>query len=149
MELYRSSYKKNFLEISQNSQENRIRICVRIFFLVKLHLWACKFIKKETGTGAFLWVLQNSYEHLFLQKNSGRLLLNFTLKQSSHPEVFIGNGILKICSEFTGEQPFRRVVLIKFQSNVIEIILRHGCSPVNLLHIFRKPFSKNTSERLV
>ena len=26
--------------------------------------------------------------------------------------------------------------------NFIEIALRHGCSPVNLLHIFRTPFSK-------
>ena len=31
------------------------------------------------------------------------------------------------------------------QSNFIEITVRHGCSPVNLLHIFRTPFSKNTS----
>ena len=29
-------------------------------------------------------------------------------------------------------------------SNFIEITLRHGCSPVNLLHIFRTPFLKNT-----
>ena len=27
----------------------------------------------------------------------------------------------------------------------IEIALQHGCSPVNLLHIFRTPFSRNTS----
>ena len=27
----------------------------------------------------------------------------------------------------------------------IEITLRHGCPPVNLLHIFRTPFFKNTS----
>ena len=27
----------------------------------------------------------------------------------------------------------------------IEIALRHDCFPVNLLHIFRTPFSKNTS----
>ena len=33
--------------------------------------------------------------------------------------------------------------------NFIEIALRHGCSPVNLLHIFRTPFLKNTSERLL
>ena len=26
---------------------------------------------------------------------------------------------------------------------------RHGCSPVNLLYIFRKPFSKNTSGQLL
>ena len=31
------------------------------------------------------------------------------------------------------------------QSNFIEITLPHGCSPVNLLHIFRTPFTKNTS----
>ena len=30
-------------------------------------------------------------------------------------------------------------------SNFIEITLRHGCSPVNLLHNFRTPFSKDTS----
>ena len=29
--------------------------------------------------------------------------------------------------------------------NLIEIALRHGCSPVNLLHIFRTPFPKNTT----
>ena len=30
-----------------------------------------------------------------------------------------------------------------------KIALRHGCSPVNLLHIFRTPFPKNTSGRLI
>ena len=30
-------------------------------------------------------------------------------------------------------------------ANFIEIALRHGCSPVNLLHIFRTPFPRNTS----
>ena len=36
-----------------------------------------------------------------------------------------------------------------FNSNFIEIALRHGCSPVNLLHIFRTLFPKNTSEGLL
>ena len=31
-----------------------------------------------------------------------------------------------------------------FQGKFIEITLRHGCSPVNMLHIFRTPFPKNT-----
>ena len=41
-------------------------------------------------------------------------------------------------------------VLMKsvLQSNFIEITLRHGCSPLNLLHIFRTPFPNNTSGRL-
>ena len=36
-----------------------------------------------------------------------------------------------------------------FNKVVIEIILRHGCSPVNLLHIFRTPFTKSTFGRLL
>ena len=35
------------------------------------------------------------------------------------------------------------------QSNFIVIPLQHECSPVNLLHIFRAPFPKNTSEELL
>ena len=54
-------------------------------------------------------------------------VLCFVIHRSSHPDVFLGKGVLKICSKFTGE---------------------HGCSPVNLLYIFRTPFPKNTSGRL-
>ena len=32
--------------------------------------------------------------------------------------------------------------------NLFETTLRHECSPVNLLHIFETPFTKNTSEWL-
>ena len=39
-----------FLEISQNSQEHT---CARVSFLIKLHAWACNFIKKETLAQAF------------------------------------------------------------------------------------------------
>ena len=38
---------------------------------------------------------------------------------------------------------------LKFQSNFIEIKFWHGCSPVNLMHIFRTPFPKNTYGRLL
>ena len=37
----------------------------------------------------------------------------------------------------------------KVACNFIEITLQHGYSLVNLLHIFRTPFSKNTSGRLL
>ena len=57
--------------------------------------------------------------------------------------MFLAKGVLKICGKFTGEHPCRSVVSIKLQSNFIEIALRHGCSPVNLLDIFRTPFPKN------
>ena len=48
----------------------------------------------------------------------------------------IGKEVLKICSKFTGEDPYRSAILIKLQRNFFEITLRNRCSPVNLLHIF-------------
>ena len=69
--------------------------------------------------------------------------------RSNRPEVFLKKGILKICSKFTGEHPYRSVISIKLLCNVIEIALPDGCSPVNLLYIFRTPFPKNTSGRLL
>ena len=58
-------------------------------------------------------------------------------------------GVLKICSKFTGEHSCRSAISIKLESNFTEITLRHGCSPVNLLHIFRTSFPRNTSEQLL
>ena len=58
--------------------------------------------------------------------------------------MFLGKGVLKICIRFTGEQRCRNVISKKLLCNFIEITLRHGYSPVNLLQIFRKTFLKNT-----
>ena len=60
------------------------------------------------------------------------------------PELFLRKGVLKICINFTGEHLCRSVISLKLQSNFIEIALRHKHSPVNLLHIFRATFLKNT-----
>ena len=65
--------------------------------------------------------------------------------RSSHSEVLLRKGALKTCSKFPAEHPCRSTISIKLQSNFTEIALRHGCSPVNLLHIFRTPFPRNTS----
>ena len=75
----------------------------------------------------------------------GHLELIFSYIRSSHSELFLGKGVLKISNKFTGEHPCRSAISIKLQSNFIEIALRHGCSPENLLHIFRTSFLKNTS----
>ena len=70
---------------------------------------------------------------------------------SSHPGVFLGKGVLKICSKFTGDHPYRcrSTISIKLQNNFIETTLRHGCSPVNLPHIFRTTVLQNSSGRLL
>ena len=115
-----------FLEISQESQENS---CARVSFLIKLQAEACNFIKKETLAQVFP--------------------VNFAKFRSSHLEVFSEKGVLKICSKFMGEHPCRCVISIKLLYNFIELALRHRFSPVNFLHIFRTPFPKNTSGRLL
>ena len=69
--------------------------------------------------------------------------------KNSRPWLFLGKGVLKICSKFTGEFPCRSVISIKLLCNLIEIKIQHGCSSVNLLHIFRTTFPKNTSGRLL
>ena len=79
------------------------------------------------------------------------MVLNTPLNssRSSRSEVFLRKVVLKICNRFTGENPCRNAISIKLQSNFIEIALRHGCSPVNLLHIFKILFLKNTSGQLL
>ena len=63
---------------------------------------------------------------------------------SNPPEVFLGKGVLKISNKFTGEHPYWSMLSTKLLCNFIEIALRHWCSPVNLLHVFRIPFPKST-----
>ena len=55
----------------------------------------------------------------------------------------------KHAAKFTGEHPCWSEISIKLLCNFIEIILRHQCSPVNLLHTFRACFYKNTSGGLL
>ena len=74
-------------------------------------------------------------------------LLEFIRKcRSSRPEVFLVKGVLKICRKSTGEDPCRSAISVKLQRNLTEIARCHECSPANLLHIFRTPFPKNTSD---
>ena len=62
--------------------------------------------------------------------------------RSSRPDVLWWKGVLKIRSKFTGEHLCRSAIWIKLPRNFIKITLRHGCSPVNLHHIFRTPLLK-------
>ena len=58
-------------------------------------------------------------------------------------------GVLKKrCSEIM-QQICRRTLIPKCHFNKFALQLRHGCSPVNLLHIFITRFSKKTPGRLL
>ena len=112
------------LTASLSKEETMVMVIITIFFLI-----INNFISQR-----------NTYNTSSKRLKSSR---------SSHPEVFLGKSVWKICSKYTGEHPCRSTISIKLLCNFIEIALRHGCSPVNLLHIFRTPFLKNTFERLL
>ena len=52
-----------------------------------------------------------------------QILIMISTYRINHPEVFLGKGVLKICSKFTGEHLCRSAISIKLQSNFIEITL--------------------------
>ena len=69
--------------------------------------------------------------------------------RSTCRDVFLGKGLLKICSKFTGEHPCQSAISINLLCNLIEIALRHGCSVNLLLLIFRATLPKSISGRLL
>ena len=105
--------------------------------LIQLHIVSSIKLNREL----LLKLLCNNATFFSLQE-----YVNLEICRSSHPEVLLENAVLKLCSKCTVENPCRIVISI---SNFIEITLRHGYSPVNLLHIFRTPFTKNTFRRLL
>ena len=92
-----------------------------------------KFVQAAFSLKAFARYFSQNYYHLKCEC------------RSSPPEVLLIKGVLKICSKFTVEHPYRSSISIKLHCNFIGIALQHGCSPVNQLHIFRTPFPKSTS----
>ena len=119
------------------------------FRFQRKYLWWISMWSKTWGWAPIL-VFQNAFCHghfleialKSLREETFECLLFRTLR-SSPPMVFLGKGVLKICSKFTGEHPCRSVISINLLCNFIGITLRHGCSPVNLLYIFRTPFHKS------
>ena len=80
-----------------------------------------------------------SFEAVLIEK---RFLRYYFLKQ---PSI----GVLKICSKLTGKHPYQSAISMKLHRRFIEIALRHGCFPGNLLHFFRTLFPKKTSGGLL
>ena len=78
------------------------------------------------------------------------ILLSYQRRQN-----LVLQNFLKYLDLLTGTRDYKKSSYKYFiensilQSNFIEITLPHECSPVNLLHIFRTLFLKNTSGRLL
>ena len=68
--------------------------------------------------------------------------VSFRFSEAFHQKCFYK----KVFWKYVGEHPCESLISIKLQCNFIEIIPSHGCSHINLLHIFRTTFHKNTIE---
>ena len=69
----RSSMKKVFLKVWQNSQENT---CARVSFLIKLQAWGLQlYLKKRLWPRCFAVNFVKFFRTPFLQNTSGRMLL--------------------------------------------------------------------------
>ena len=97
-----------------------------------------------------LWNIKKS-QYNIRKKFSAYGLWNKAMwyEQKQPPRGVSRKSVLKICSKFTGEHPCRLEISIKLLCKFIEITLQHGCSQVNLLHIFRTPLPRNTSRLLL
>ena len=109
----------------------------RVTYILTVNLFGFRiaFHKSDKKSSSFL---------LYCYGNGNDLVMVI----STSLQVILGKVVLKLCSKFTGGHPCRSVISISI-CNSIEITLRHRCSPVNLLHIFRTPFSKNTYRELL
>ena len=107
--------------------------------------------KIEQPSKVYTWeIIRNNLTKQMLHLTNINIWITFDQHlASSRSEMFLGKGVLKICSKFTGEHLYQSVISIRLLCNFIEIALWHGCSPVNLLFIFRTSFPKSTSGQLL
>ena len=78
----------------------------------------------DVGKPGWVW-LSTRFITLLPQVKRGMCII-----RSSPPEMFLGKGVLKICSKFTGEHPCRSVISIKllkqshFNSSIVNEVNR-------------------------
>ena len=103
-------------------------------------------IKIVVNNNFFLYFLTNTFERSHFENFNRASHLKLTeadTQRCSWKKVFWKHAAT------LQENPCRSVISKRLLCNFIEITLRHGCSPVNLLHISRTRFTRNTSGRLL
>ena len=108
-----------------------------------LQLQYCQ-VYKNTYFEKHLWAATSENEHVSDKFTEGRSFLNFLYPFKPFQKQPFRSVLSKRCSE-NMQQNYRRKPMLKCDfnkvlCNFLEITLQHGCSPVNLLHIFRTPF---------
>ena len=134
---------------------------IRLFVLdSKVNSWSCYlfwwFIRWQViCTAPYRWFYVIVHACCFAPEKvlTNTLELGFIFLVISHPlrcftilfpMTNIGFSLFVLWSRLFFEGHNYYPMVLQLRSNFIEITLRYGCSPVNLLHIFRTPFTKNT-----
>ena len=113
-----------------------------------------QFLEKIRDGTVVLWEHSTASLLLFFgylnsKDKIGKINLNYDYLEAAIERCSQKKMFWKYAANSQEKRPCRSKISIKLESNFIEITLGHGCSPVNLLHIFRAPFLKNTSGRLL
>ena len=107
-----------YLQIeSRKREQTNESMMIKIFYLYGFFKWAMSIWWAIEYFLLVYKLFEFVVELIPAMRNKAKII------RSSRPEVFLGKGILKICSKFTGEQPCRSVISIKLQSNFTEITL--------------------------
>ena len=99
-------WEKVFLETLQNSQENT---CTSLFFKKVAGLRPATLLKKESGTGVSLWIVQNFLEHLFYRTTLDDCFSILQQSWRSEFSVLVSERILK--KKVSGEIAFDLISL--------------------------------------
>ena len=91
-----------------------------------------------------LFSVSQNWKKIFSNESFRSLYIDAALQRCSYEKV-----LWKYAKNLQENNPCRSAFWIKLQSNFIEIKLRHGYSPVNLLSDFRTPLTKNNSVGLL
>ena len=100
------------------------------------YVLACSFWLEMSISTQGMKFRRNKFDKGSVCNLRNRIKLYQAYAQKQPFSGFLEKRCSEKCSKFTG-------------GNTRRIALRHGCSPVNLLHIFRTSFPKNTSEGLL
>ena len=114
-----------FSDIFRGYRKNLLTWNRLTFFTPMSHFLPLKTSENQRFSDVF-----RGYRNRHWRKRSYPFKVNAPIR-SRPPEVFVGK---EVCSKFTVEHPCWS-----------KITFCHGYSPINLLHIFRTPFPKNTS----
>ena len=109
-------------------------------------------VKEEIRRNVYIGHLKRKTFYDIAYPQSNQIIINYLSyinqnetefsPRTSHPEVFLEKGVLKICSKYTGEYPCRSVISIKLQSNFIEITLPVWVFSCKFAVCFQNTFSQ-------